>query len=95
MSTTPREQPERSPCIKGPSLNFLSIMNLSKKMAKCSREQPPGDDVRGPDPLLPPLPDVRAADDAGAAQPALRQGRQDHGEIPVKDRYMRTWAVAL
>ena len=63
-------------------------------MAKCSREQPPGDDVRGPDPLLPPLPDVRAADDAGAAQPALRQGRQDHGEIPVKDRYSRTWAVA-
>ena len=59
-------------------------------MAKRARDQPPGDDVRRPDPLLPPLPDVRAADDAGAPQPALRQGRQDHGEIPVKDRYLRT-----
>ena len=64
-------------------------------MAKRPREQPAGDDVRRPDALLPPLPDVRAADDAGAPQPALRQGRQDHGEIPVKDRYLRTWAVVL
>ena len=74
---------------------FLSIMNFSIKMAKCSREQPSGNDVRRPRSLLPPLPDVRAADDAGAPQPALWQGRQDHGEIPVKDRYLRTWAVAL
>ena len=70
-------------------------MDLLIKMAKCPREQPSGNDVRGPHPLLPPLPDVRAADDAGAPQPALRQGCQDHGEIPVKDRYLRTWAVAL
>ena len=70
-------------------------MNFSIKMAKCSREQPSGNDVRRPRSLLPPLPDVRAADDAGAPQPALWQGRQDHGEIPVKDRYLRTWAVAL
>ena len=54
-------------------------------MAKCSREQPPGDDVRGPDPLLAPLPDVRAADDAGA--PPAVQGGQDgqaDGEVNLQ-----------
>ena len=74
---------------------FCSIMIFSIKMAKCSRVQPSGNDVRRPRSLLPPLPDVRAAYDAGAPQPALWQGRQDHGEISVKDRYLRTWAVAM
>ena len=64
-------------------------------MAQRQRAQPAGHDVRRPHALLPPVPDVRAANDAAAAQPALRQERQNHGEIPVKDRYLRTWAAAL